>query len=190
VYTPSTTDGRDEKPKPADLAVLIRIPPGMLNDLPDEDHKAISEIVGKPILLREYDEVGRAVLEFSESNGTFHSIYAAPEFIREPAEIEVPIVGGPRTSYMDVLVAAFNEERIAARIVTIEAFEPQNWPAWACSPGNEVYVVVLKDKREAALTLTRWVSRVCLNCETILMPKVHACQNCEAPHAMEPGPRL
>ncbi len=38
-------------------------------DLPDEDQKAISEIVGKPILLREYDEAGKAALEFSELRG-------------------------------------------------------------------------------------------------------------------------
>ena len=183
------TNGSDKKPKPGDLAVLIRIPPGLTNDLPAEDQKAISEIVGKPILLREYDEIGRAELEFSDSDGTVHSIYVAPEFIRE-AEGEVPIVGGPRTTYMDVLVAALVEERITARIVTIETFEPENRPFWACTPGDEVYVVVPRDKRDAALELTRWVSRVCLNCETILMPKVHACQNCGAPHTMEPGPRF
>jgi hypothetical protein len=190
MFTAHMTNGPDKKPKPGDLTVLTRIPPGMMNDLPAEDQKAISEIVGKPILLREYDEVGRAELEFSDSDGTVHFICVAPEFIREAAEIEVPIVGGPRTTYMDVLVAALNEECITARIVTIETFEPENRPVWACTPGEEVYVVVPRDKREAALELTRWVSRVGLNCEAILMPRVHACQNCGAPHAMEPGPRL
>ncbi len=44
-----------------------------------------------------------------------------------------------------------------------------------------MHIVVPRDKREAALELTRWVSRVCLNCETVLMPKVRACQKCGTP---------
>jgi len=62
-----------------------------------------------------------------------------------------------------------------------EDVEPENRPDWACTPGDEVHIVVPRDKREAALELTRWVSRVCLNCETVLMPKVRACQKCGTP---------
>jgi hypothetical protein len=168
-----------------------RLPPGMLNDLPIEDQTAISEIVGKPILLSEYDDAGRAELEFKDGKGVIHFTYVASEFIREAVltETEIPVVAGPRTDYMDVLVAALNEECISARIVTIEDVEPENRPDWACTPGDEVYVVVPRVKREAALELTRFVSRVCLNCETVLMPKVRACQQCGTPHLMEPGPQ-
>ncbi len=183
------TNGADKKPKLGDMAVLTKLPPGMLNDLPMEDQKAISEIVGKPILPREYDGVGRAALEFKDSEGAIHFIYVASEFIKEAVltENEIPIVAGPLTGYMDVLVATLNEECITARIVRIEDVDPVNRPDWACTPGDEVYVVVLRDNREAALELTRWVSRVCLNCETILMPRVRACQKCGTPHLMEPG---
>ena len=106
------------------------------------------------------------------------------------SEHEIPIVAGPRTGYMDVLVASLNEESIAARIVAIEDTDPLERPNWACTPGDEVYVVVPHDKREAAVELSRWVYRVCLQCETFLMPKVRSCQKCGAPHLMKPGPFL
>jgi hypothetical protein len=76
VYTSSM------KPKPGELVVLIEIPGGMLNDLPPEDQQAITEVVGKPILLNEYDDVGRAELEFTDQEGQIHYIFVAPEFIR------------------------------------------------------------------------------------------------------------
>ncbi len=73
---------RRKKPKPGEMVVLIEVPRGMLDDLPPEDQKAINEIVGKPILLNEYDEDGRAELEFKDSDGDFHYIFVAPEFIK------------------------------------------------------------------------------------------------------------
>lgn len=110
--------------------------------------------------------------------------------IVEMKENEIPIVAGPRTDYMDVLVSALNEETIAARIVLIRDVERAERPNWACTPGDEVYVVVPADKREGALELTRWLYRVCLECETFLLPRVRACQKCGTPHPMEPGPHL
>lgn len=103
---------------------------------------------------------------------------------------EVPIVAGPRSEYMEVLVSALNEDDIPARIVLIVDVEPLNRPEWACTPGDEVYVVVPRDKREVALELTRWVSRVCKECETVLMPRVSSCQKCGAAHSLEPGPHF
>src|SRR6185437_14117056 len=47
---------------------------GFVNDLPIEDQKAISEIVGKPILLTEYDNHGRAELKFTDSEGVIQFI--------------------------------------------------------------------------------------------------------------------
>jgi hypothetical protein len=70
---------------------------------------------------------------------------------------EIPIVAGPRSEYMEVLVSALNEDSIPARIVMIADVEPPNRPEWACTPGDEVYVVVPRDKREIALELTQWV---------------------------------
>jgi hypothetical protein len=70
------------KPKPGELVVLIEIPRGMLDDLPPEDQEAITDVVGKPILLNEYDDAGRAELEFKDRHGQIHFIFVAPEFIR------------------------------------------------------------------------------------------------------------
>ena len=103
---------------------------------------------------------------------------------------EIPIAAGPRSEYMEVLVSALNEDCIPARIVLIADVEPVNRPEWACTPGDEVYVVVPRDKREVALELAQWVSRVCKECETVLMPRVHSCQKCGSIHPLEPGPHF
>jgi hypothetical protein len=55
---------KHRKPKPGDTVVLLEIPPGLLDGLPTEDQEAIAEAVGKPIRLNDYDENGRAELEF------------------------------------------------------------------------------------------------------------------------------
>lgn len=71
-------------PKPGETVILKSLPPGLLNGLPEEDQRAIRAIVGKPVLLREYDaENGKAVLDFDDpfEGGTTHSIWVAPEFI-------------------------------------------------------------------------------------------------------------
>jgi hypothetical protein len=70
------------KPKPGELVVLIELPQGFTDDLPLEDREAINEIVGKPIILNEYDEDGRAELEFEDRHGTGHTIWIDPKFIR------------------------------------------------------------------------------------------------------------
>ena len=101
---------------------------------------------------------------------------------------ETPIAAGPNGDYVDVLVAALNEEGIPARLIAIENVDLADRPVWACTPGEEVYAVIPSERREAALELVRWVSRVCLNCETVLLPKVQACQECRTPHLMHPGP--
>jgi ribosomal protein L40E len=105
-------------------------------------------------------------------------------------ENEIPIVAGPRTDYLDVLVSALKEENIPARIVAIQDVDPAERSDWACTPGDEVYVVVPAAKREDALEWTRWLCRVCLECEASLLPKVRVCQKCGTPHSMEPGPHL
>jgi hypothetical protein len=83
MYTERMTNGEDKKPKPGSMAVLTQLPPGMLNDLPIEDQKAISEIVGKPILLCGYDDSGKAELEFKDGQRVIHFIYVTSEFIRK-----------------------------------------------------------------------------------------------------------
>lgn len=73
-----------EKPQPGDTVVLIEIPPSMLGDLPLEDQQAILEAVGKPLRLNEYDDDGRAELEFTDSSGVIHFIWVKPDCIKVP----------------------------------------------------------------------------------------------------------
>ena len=75
------------KPKPGDTVVLVKLPPGLLDGLLDEDQRAISEIVGKPVRLEEYDEGGRAELKFTTSDGHIHFIYVNPDYISLPSEM-------------------------------------------------------------------------------------------------------
>jgi len=76
-----TARSRKSQPKPGSKVVLARLPPGLLDGLPEEDQKAISAIVGVPIKLSGYDD-GRLVLEFVEDSGTIHSIYADRQFVK------------------------------------------------------------------------------------------------------------
>lgn len=70
------------KPKPGDTVVLTEVPAGLLDDLPLEDQRTIAEVVGKPVLLNQYDEEGRAELEFTDRDGVIHFIYVSPKVIR------------------------------------------------------------------------------------------------------------
>jgi len=72
----------ESKPKPGDIVLLTQVPPGLLVNLPKEDQTAISEIVGKPVRLNDYDEQGRAELEFTDSSGGIHFVYVSPTVIR------------------------------------------------------------------------------------------------------------
>jgi hypothetical protein len=62
--------------------ILLEVPTGLVDDLPLEDQRAIRAVVGKPVVLVEYDECGRAELEFVDESGNNHSIWVAPAFIR------------------------------------------------------------------------------------------------------------
>jgi len=75
-------DAKNIELRPGDSVVLAEIPPGLLDDLPIEDQEAIREIVGKPILFKEYDDAGRAELEFRDRSGDLHFIYVSPQFIK------------------------------------------------------------------------------------------------------------
>jgi hypothetical protein len=53
----------DMKPKLGDTVVLMGVPPSLNDDLPADDQQAIGEVIGKPIVLKEYDAAGRAGIE-------------------------------------------------------------------------------------------------------------------------------
>jgi hypothetical protein len=68
--------------KPGQKVIVTRLPAGFLDDLPEEDQRAIVAIIGKPIHFRGFADSGHAELEFRDANGTLHFIYLAQQFIR------------------------------------------------------------------------------------------------------------
>jgi hypothetical protein len=72
---------RKKRPKPGEKVILKELPPGFVDDLPEEDQRAISAVVGKPILLNKYEGDGRAELEFKSGDGHLHYLYIDPKFI-------------------------------------------------------------------------------------------------------------
>jgi hypothetical protein len=72
----------NKRTKPGSMVILVKLPPGLLSGLPREDQKAIRQIVGKPVLLEGYDDDGRAILTFTESNEVSHSIFVSPRFLK------------------------------------------------------------------------------------------------------------
>jgi hypothetical protein len=76
-----TARSRKSRSKPGSKVVLAKLPPGLLDGLPEEDQRAISAIVGVPIKLSGYDD-GRLVLEFVEDSGMIHSIYVDRQYVK------------------------------------------------------------------------------------------------------------
>lgn len=73
---------RSKETLPDGRSVILKaLPPGFLDNLPVEDQRAISEIVGKPVMLNEYNADGRAELKFTDSEDVIHFIYVDPKFI-------------------------------------------------------------------------------------------------------------
>ena len=72
----------DRKPVPGDVVVLGELPGGLLDGSPIEDQRAISNIVGKPVRLSDYDSDGRAELQFTDTEGVVHFVYVSPDVIR------------------------------------------------------------------------------------------------------------
>jgi hypothetical protein len=69
--------------------MLLGLPPDFLNGLPEEDQRAITAMVGKPVTFLGYDEIGSVELHFedpfrppTDESSYSHSIWVRPEFIR------------------------------------------------------------------------------------------------------------
>ena len=71
----------NRKPMPGESVVLTDVPEALLFELPEADQQAISEIVGKPIRLNQYDESGRTELEFTDPDGGIHFVYVDSNLI-------------------------------------------------------------------------------------------------------------
>lgn len=70
------------KPQPGDMVLLTGVPPGLLDGLPSEDQQAITDVIGRPVLLTAYDDIGRAELEFVDAAGIIHYLYVDASVIR------------------------------------------------------------------------------------------------------------
>jgi hypothetical protein len=62
---------------PRKSVALIGLPPGFLDNLPQDDRQALLDAVGKKVRFNGYDEHGRAELEFRD--GVWHFIYLDPK---------------------------------------------------------------------------------------------------------------
>lgn len=69
-------------PKPGARVVLAKAPPDLLSGLAGPEQDAIAEMLGKPVLLVDYDADGRAELEFRDRNKSMHFIYVDPIHIK------------------------------------------------------------------------------------------------------------
>jgi hypothetical protein len=117
----------ETKPMAGNRVILTELPPGFLRDLDEEDQQAIKDAVGRPVRLNEYDEYGRAELEFKDRNGCFHTMYVGPEFIRLMSEAERDRFEADRKDVTSV----FDHYRSTARTIWNTAFWPdpdfRNW---------------------------------------------------------------
>ena len=68
--------------KRGDSVLLVAVPTGFVDDLPIEDQLAITEAVGTPVVFNEYDDIGRAELQFTSRDEHLHFIWVDPKFIR------------------------------------------------------------------------------------------------------------
>lgn len=73
---------RVTKPKLGDKVVLKALPAGFIDDLPEDEQRAISARVGRPIMLMGYDRDGKAELEFMAQDDSIHTLYVDLKFIR------------------------------------------------------------------------------------------------------------
>lgn len=76
------TNNPRKKPKPGQKVILNELPPGFVDDLPLEDQRAISEVLGKGVSLNRFEEDGTAELEFTDGEGVIHTLYVDPKFIK------------------------------------------------------------------------------------------------------------
>ena len=95
---------RTTKPKAGDKVVLKALPPGFLDDLPEDEQRAIAARIGRPIMLMGYDRDGRAELEFMAQDDSIHALYVDLKFVRPsrgavrlPAELSIALRPTSRT---------------------------------------------------------------------------------------------
>jgi hypothetical protein len=73
---------RKRKLKRKQKVILEVLPPGLIDGLPDEDQRAITTMVGKPMVFERYERNGTAKLEFMDKDDAIHLIWVEPKFIK------------------------------------------------------------------------------------------------------------
>lgn len=68
-----------------DTVILIGLPSFLINDLPDEDVRAIKARVGRPHEVVGFNEIGWIELEFCDDGGTLRTIWVEGEHLRRTA---------------------------------------------------------------------------------------------------------
>jgi hypothetical protein len=76
------TDTPEKSFTRGDTVILVALPSGFIDDLPIEDQTALSEAIGAQIVFNEYDDIGRAELQFISRDGVLHFIWVEPKFIK------------------------------------------------------------------------------------------------------------
>ena len=61
--------------------VLKALPPGFTDDLPEDEQRAISARIGRPIMLMGYDGDGKAELEFMAQDDSIHTLCVDLKFV-------------------------------------------------------------------------------------------------------------
>jgi hypothetical protein len=79
-------DANGEQLLVGDTVVLLAAPATLLANLPEQDQAAIKEQVGKSLGVAGFDKYGYVELtEFTDSDGTIHTIWVEPEYLRKVA---------------------------------------------------------------------------------------------------------
>jgi hypothetical protein len=73
---------RRKRLKRMQKVTLKLLPPGLIDGLPEEDQRAITAVVGKPVVLGGYERNGTVKLEFFDKDGAIHLIWVEPKFIK------------------------------------------------------------------------------------------------------------
>jgi hypothetical protein len=68
--------------RPGDNVILVALPSGFMDDMDVEDQTALSEAVGTLVVFNEYDEIGRAELQFTSRDGHLHFVWVESKFIK------------------------------------------------------------------------------------------------------------
>ncbi len=76
------SDAPDKPFKPGDTVILLALPSGFIDDMDAEDREACSAAVGSQVVFNEYDDIGRAELQFTSRDGHIHFIWVEPKFIK------------------------------------------------------------------------------------------------------------